>query len=1188
MHLKRYLSCPFTNYKILRAWVFLFLYSLFLQNCDQDQQLFRQVKSKRSDLNFRNEITINDSINGTIFEYVYNGGGVAVGDVNNDGLKDLFFAGNQVTSRLYLNKGNLSFEDVTEKSGTKTSKWCTGVSFVDINEDQLLDIYICVAGPLKGTERTNIFFINEGPDDAGIPRFTDRSAEMGVNDDGYSTMGVFLDYDKDRDLDLYILTNAMEMSMRNALRPIRVKGEAPSTDRLYRNEGNEKFINVSKEAGILKEGYGLGIALCDINQDGWTDIYCSNDFISNDLLWINNKDGTFSDKAAEYFKHFTNSGMGMDISDFNNDGLLDVLVLDMLPFTNLRQKQMIGFKNLNKFYLGQKLGYLPQFIRNTLQLNRGKFEDGQYRFSEIAYMAGIYQTDWSWAPLFADYDNDGWKDLIITNGFRKDVTNLDFIVYTLMDQNRFGTEEAKMKQAISEMDKLPDVKLPNFGFKNNTDLTFSDKSKEWGFKQATFTNGTLFSDLDADGDLDLVLNNIDMPAQIYENLTSEQSPMKSLIIKFYGEVSYVDRIGVKIWAFTNGNGQFYEYSPYRGYKSSVDTDIHIGTGEASILDSLLIQWPDGSYQRILKIKTGSTLTIRKTDAKQTARIPLFQELGNSYDYLKFRDITKESNLILKDEETSIVDITHISTLIHNLSQYGPGISVADINGDLLDDIYIGGDEGRPGVFFIQRPDNRFDKVKFELDSIYEDIGALFFDADNDGDNDLYIVSGGSGSRNNRSYQDRFYQNNGTGNFDKTTDVLPEITSSGSCVVAADYDRDGDFDLFVGGRLKPWEYPLSPKSYLLENQDGKFIDATFQLGSSEGKIGMVTSALWTDINNDNLVDLMVTGEWMPIIVFQNTGQGFTDVSARYGLENSEGWWNSLNGCDLDNDGDIDYLAGNYGLNSFFKASVEKPVEIYAADFDQDGSIDPVITHYIDNDSYIIHPRNILNRKIPGFENRIKTFEQYGTTPFRKAFTSKELEEAIHLNCTIMESVILENLDGGKFKIHYLPNEIQISPVYGVEFHDFNGDHLTDIMLVGNSYAEETITGYYDASYGNVLINRGDFTWDVPRLNAVNLIADGDKKALAKIKMTDGYAFIISENNGPLQGLYFNQENNGYDIPIGKSDWYMIMKIDENITKKVEFYYGNGYLSQNSRHLITNTAFQDIKIANYTGDLREFLK
>lgn len=1169
-------------------WIIYSILVMLFSSCVQDEKLFRLLPAGRTGIDFNNTIAINDSINGTIFEYVYNGGGVAVGDVNNDGLKDIFFAGNQVSSSLYLNLGNFKFRDITLQSGVSTSQWCTGVSMVDINNDHLLDIYICVAGLIKGKDRNNIFFINQGLDDNGIPRFVDQASMMGLNDAGYSTMGVFLDYDKDRDLDLYLLTNAMEMSMRNALRPIRVNGEAPSTDRLYRNNGNNLFTNASAEAGILKEGYGLGVALCDINQDGWTDIYCSNDFISNDLLWINNRDGTFTDMAGIYFKHFTNSGMGMDIADFNNDGLLDVLVLDMLPYTNLRQKQMIGFKNLDKFYQSQRIGYLPQFIRNTLQLNQGKFDDGRYRFSEIGYLANIYHTDWSWAPLFADFNHDGWKDLIITNGFRKDVTNLDFIVYTMMDQSQFGSQESRLEQAISEMDRLPDVKLPNFGFENGKDLTFTDRSDEWGLDQPTFTNGTAYADLDDDGDLDLVLNNIDMPAMIFENRTDRKNRRSQIKIRFHNQVPYVDRIGTKIWLYSVDTRQFHEYSPYRGYKSTVDQDIHFGTGDISIIDSILVQWPDNSVIKFYKVSIDTTLIITKDHSVTTDRHPLIDDFLDDEATFKFRDVTRETKLILKDEETSVMDMVHIPTLIRNLSQEGPGLAVGDINNDGLDDLFVGGDINKPAHLFIQKQNNTFSSHTFPFDSALEDRGVLLFDADLDGDNDLYIVSGGSGSRNYKHYQDRLYLNDGSGNFGKAPDPLPEMVASGSCVTAADYDRDGDLDLFIGGRLKPWEYPYPPRSYLLENNNGKFRDVSYKLPVSNGEIGMVTSALWTDINNDQLIDLLVTGEWMPIHVFLNTGEEFRDATFEYGLTETDGWWNSLNGCDLDNDGDIDYLAGNNGLNSFFKASRDRPVEIHAGDFDQDGSIDPIITHYIEDESFIVHPRNILNRKIPGFQNRFETFQKYGETPFNHSFTSEELENALHLKSSIMESVVLENLNGKAFRIHILPNEVQISPVYGSLFHDFNQDLLTDIMVIGNRYADETITGYYDASYGQVLINQGDFTWKIPPPRDVNLIADGDKKALARIRMMEDDFFVFTENNGYMQILEYGPKPSGKPIKLNYLDWYALLNIDKKMTKKIEFYYGNGHLSQNSRYVFINNEIKDVRLSDYQSNTREIAR
>jgi hypothetical protein len=757
-----------------------------------------------------------------------------------------------------------------------------------------------------------------------------------------------------------------------------------------------------------------------------------------------------------------------------------------------------------------------------------------------------------------------------------------------MGQSQFGTPEAKLNQAISEMNKLPDVKLPNFGFENQKDLTFRNNSKEWGLNHPTFTNGTAYADLDEDGDLDLVLNNIDMPAMIFENRMNEISDQKSFTLKFDENVAYAYRIGTKVWLYHNGHGQYFEYSPYRGYKSTMDPDIHIGVGDAHYIDSLIVQWPDGNINKMIHVRSDTVLTINRKDLIRCNQIPYIADLSINDRNIRFQDISIKTNLIHQDIESSVVDIAHISTLIHNLSQYGPGICVGDINGDQLDDLFIGGDINQPGHFFIQQVDASFFKVKFESDSIFEDMGSLLFDADTDGDPDLYVVSGGSGSRREEMYQDRLYFNDGKGNFTRSTNILPSITSSGSCVIAGDYDKDGDLDLFIGSRLDPWEYPVSGKSYLLENQNGTFIDISHKLGATNGEMGMVTSALWTDVNNDNNLDLMVVGEWMPIKVFLNVNREFQDVSASFGLKNTDGWWNSINGHDMDNDGDTDYLLGNYGLNSFFKASVDRPVEIHAGDFDQNGSIDPIVTHYIEGQSYIVHPRNILNRKIPGFQNRFETFEKYGQTPYERSFTEEEKQAAIHLKCTMMESIVLENINGETFEIHDLPNEVQFSPIYGSVFFDFNNDRLTDILLVGNSYAEETITGYYDASYGNVLVNKGDFQWSVPYNDAINLIADGDKKALVRIALENSYAFLISENNGPLQVLTSSQAANDLRVQLNTNDWYALAIINENSTKKIEFYYGNGYLSQNSRWFFADNANMDLEIANYKGELRKIFE
>lgn len=1153
--------------------------------CQDREKIFQIVLPVDSGIDFQNNLETNDTINGIYFEYVYNGAGLAVGDVNNDGLNDIFFAGNMVSSRLYLNLGNLKFKDITSEAGISTNQWCTGTSIVDINSDGLADIYICVAGLGPSEVRKNIFFIHQGLDNNGIPRYRNLASEMGLDDDGYSTMAAFFDYDQDQDLDVYVLTNAMEARLRNALRPRRINGEGPSTDRFYRNDGQGIFTDVSEEAGILQEGYGLGIGISDINQDGWMDVYCANDFLSNDLLWINNQDGSFSEESGKYFKHFTSNGMGMDMADYNNDGLLDVVVLDMLPNINQRQKQMIGYRNLTRFYESLVLGYHPQYLRNTLQLNRGKFEDGNYRFSEIGYLAEIHQTDWSWSPLIADFDNDGWKDLSITNGYRKDVTNLDYIQFTLRDNAIFGTPESKKERALSAMNGLPEVKLNNFIFRNNRNLTFTDKSKDWGWDYPTFTNGTAYADLDNDGDLDVVVNNIDQETIIYKNLISEKEKHHYLKLIFSPQTPDYERIGLKAWTYHDTNMQFHEYAPYRGYKSTVGTEIIIGLGNSTMVDSLRIQWPDGRWEKWSELKSDTTILLNSVSAKLIPGERTISQQNVSDSTLKFKDQTAKYRINIKHNESSGIDLNRIPIILHNLGQYGPGIAVGDINNDGLDDLYVGSDQNAYGNFIIQQGDGTIKQILFCQDSLYEDLGAIFLDVDGDKDQDLYIVSGGSDwNEYDEKYQDRLYLNDGDGDFIRSLGSLPEIRSSGSCVIASDYDLDGDLDLFVGSRHTPNKYPSTPQSYLLENTNGTLKDVSMKLGNEKGFLGMVTSALWTDLNNDLRPDLIVVGEYMPITILINQENGFVNKTASYGLENTNGWWNSINGADIDNDGDIDYVLGNYGLNSYFKPTVKQPVEIFASDFDNSGTFDPITTVYIQDQSYIFHPRNLMIDQIPNFNRRFKTFEKYGITPFNRSFTKEEIENSIHFQCKMLRSIVLENVNGHSFKIHHLPIEAQFSPVFGSTFNDFNNDGLIDLLLTGNSYAEETIYGYYDASYGTFLLNEGNFSWKFVENNSINLVADGNKKALSRVFIGDKTSFFLTENNGTLQILDVTDEIPGKLITIRDDEWYATIIFKDGSSRKVEFYYGNGYLSQNSRKFLINDLVESVQITKYNGESR----
>ena len=1162
------------------------LFVLFILICAtscsfKEDQLFQLLDSSKTGLEFINQININDSLNAVTFEYIYNGGGAAVGDVNNDGMEDLFFAGNMVSSRLYLNQRKLKFQDITDLSGVSTNSWCTGVSMVDINNDGLLDIYICVAGMVNSEKRKNIFFINQGIDENGIPSFVDMAAEMGLDDIGYSTMSVFFDFDKDQDLDMYLLTYFMDGMSRNQVRPIHKNGESANTDRLYRNDGDGTFSNASREAGILVEGYGLGVALCDINQDNWTDVYCANDFISNDLLWINNQDGTFTESAGKYFKHMSNNGMGMDVADYNNDGLLDVTVLDMRPVTNVRQKSMFSFRNMDGLNKSTEMGYMPQFVRNTLQLNMGKFRDGAFQFSEIGMLAGMHETDWSWAALFADFDNDGWKDLLITNGFRKDITDLDFLE-TLNRQNTFGTKETKHMNQVNAMAALPDVKLSNYAFQNKGDLTFEDKSKDWGLDEPTFSNGTIIADLDHDGDLDIVLNNIDQEVHLYENLWNKQESFSDsshyLTIKFDARLKGSEIIGTKFWVHQLGNNQYFEYSPYRGYKSTVSPNIHIGLGRNQEIDSLIIQWNDGYVQKEKIVNTDTTYVISKSNSSKLYQGSYITEFDQECGNLFFKDITDLIRMNVKHQEVQLNDLQRTPTLIKHLSKFGPSLSVGDIDQDGLDDLFIGADKNIPFSIYRQNNDHTFSRIDVAGDSLYEDMGSLFFDADDDGDLDLYVVSGGSAWNNNDSaYQDQLYMNH-HGELQLNLEALPPINSSGSCVIAADFDNDGDLDLFVGGRLVPGNYPSTPQSYLLENENGIFKDVSEKLGADNGHLGMVTSALWTDVNMDRSPDLLVVGEWMKITVLINNSGSFIDQSDEYLLTNTSGWWNSINGGDFDNDGDTDYLAGNFGLNSIYKASIEQPLEIHAKDFDRNGMIDPIITQYIDGEAYIIHTRNTLMNLIPGVEYRFSTYASYGNTPFHNAFSEEELKGAIHLDCKMMQSILLENVDGREFKVHDLPNEAQFSPIFGSVLEDFNNDNRLDMMLVGNSKEPDRMAGYYDASFGNIVLNVGDFSWNVLGPSNTNFIADGDKRAIVKLEVNKEPVYLISENDRYLKAIK-QTEREVSGLKLTDKDWYYFIE-----GRKVELYHGSGFLSSSTRTQFLPKKINQINVTDFSGKQR----